>query len=251
MIRRTITAHISPYFGGLAPETHDYVRYLNDEARRRKSGVIWIALRNRILVHGDLNRALKSTASLGTLMLRDALSAGYLAHKPQPFWETAAIEGEEPVLRRGNSSYKKELRRLDKNWGRANSSTSAPVRFMGLSDHRIAFGLTTARPGLASCIPLQSATYIALLLQSPGQSATVTGFIPPTLLRRMLLDMSPRETDTAGGRALSSVFATMRSIARSCGAIVRKRHLSSGRWRPRLRPLIWNGSPSWPPMRVL
>ena len=148
MIRRTITAHISPYFGGLAPETHDYVRYLNDEARRRKSGVIWIALRNRILVHGDLNRALKSTASLGTLMLRDALSAGYLAHKPQPFWETAAIEGEEPVLRRGNSSYKKELRRLDKNRGRAKFKYERPGKIHGLERPSDSLRIDDRAPGL-------------------------------------------------------------------------------------------------------
>ena len=119
MIRQTITAHISPYLGGLAPETHDYVRHLNDEARRLKSGVSWIALDNRILAHGNINRALKFTQTLGAWALRRAISAGYLAHKPQPFWETAAIEGEELVLRRGNSSHRKWLRRLEKNQGRS------------------------------------------------------------------------------------------------------------------------------------
>jgi hypothetical protein len=115
MIRRTITAHISPYFGGLAPETHDFVLHLNEEAKRLRTGVSFIALANRILAHGNLYRATKVANTLGARLLRRAFADGFIAHQPQPRWETPGIKGEEVVLRRGNSQHRKELRRQEKN----------------------------------------------------------------------------------------------------------------------------------------
>ena len=113
--KRTITVHISPYVGGLAPETHDFIRRLNEEARRLRTGVSFIGLGNRILADGIIERALKFANTLGALVLRRAFADGYLAHRPQPRWETPAIEGEEVVLRRGSSGHRKELRRFEKN----------------------------------------------------------------------------------------------------------------------------------------
>jgi hypothetical protein len=120
MIRRAITVHISPYVGGLAPETHDFVRYLNEEAKRLRSGVSFIALANRILVRGNLGRL---ATTLGGWLLRDALAAGYVTWPRRPAWRyrdidrqtDLEIESEKQVLRRGNSQHRKELRRLEKN----------------------------------------------------------------------------------------------------------------------------------------
>ncbi len=114
MIRRTITAHISPYVAGLAPETRRFVGHLNGEAVRHKIGVRFIATANRILAHGNLERAARS-ATMGGWFLRSAIASCYIAHQPLPRWETPAIEGEEAVLRRGNSLHRKELRRQEKN----------------------------------------------------------------------------------------------------------------------------------------
>src|SRR5207248_1897142 len=105
--KRTITVHISPYVGGLAPETHDFIRRLNEEARRLRTGVSFIGIGNRILADGIIERALKFANTLGALVLRRAFADGYLAHRPQPRWETPAIEGEEVVLRRGSSGHRK------------------------------------------------------------------------------------------------------------------------------------------------
>ena len=72
---------------------------------------------NRILAHGNIERALKFANSLGGWLLHRAFADGYLAHRPQPRWEPPAIEGEEVALRRGNSGHRKKLRRLEKNRG--------------------------------------------------------------------------------------------------------------------------------------
>jgi hypothetical protein len=120
---RTITVHISPYLGGLAPETHDFVRYLNREAKRLRTGVSFIALANRILAHGNLERALKFANTVGGWLLRRGLDDGFLVHRPQRFmtpwgpitWLPSTIEREEDVLRRGNSGHRWKLRRFEKN----------------------------------------------------------------------------------------------------------------------------------------
>jgi hypothetical protein len=43
-LRATITAHISPYINGLAPETREFVVALNQEAKRLGTGVRFTAL---------------------------------------------------------------------------------------------------------------------------------------------------------------------------------------------------------------
>ena len=116
--KQTITVHISPYVGGLAPVTYDYIRRLNEEAKRLRTGVSFIALANRILAHGFIGRALRFANTLGAWQLRRALADGYLAHQPVPRWETPAIEGEQIVLRRGNSQHRAALRKLEKNRSR-------------------------------------------------------------------------------------------------------------------------------------
>jgi hypothetical protein len=97
---QTITVHISPHLGGLAPETRDVVAYINDEAERRRTGVKFTATANRIEATGPIEAA-ANTSTFGGLMLMEAIAAGYL-------------EGEEAVLRRGNSQHRKKLRRHDK-----------------------------------------------------------------------------------------------------------------------------------------
>lgn len=97
---RTITVHISPYANGLAPETRDVVAYINDEAERRRTGVKFRATANKIEATGPIEAA-ANTSTFGGLMLMEAIAAGYL-------------EGEEAVLRRGNSQHRKKLRRHNK-----------------------------------------------------------------------------------------------------------------------------------------
>src|SRR5262245_21857281 len=58
--KRSITAHISPYLGGLASETHQFVAYLNEEAARHKTRVRFVATANRIEAVGNLERAARS-----------------------------------------------------------------------------------------------------------------------------------------------------------------------------------------------
>jgi hypothetical protein len=94
---RTITVHISPYASGLAPETRDVVAYITDEAERRRTGVKFWATANKIEATGPIEAA-ANTSTFGGLMLLGAIAAGYL-------------EGEEAVLRRGNSQHRKKLRR--------------------------------------------------------------------------------------------------------------------------------------------
>jgi RNA polymerase sigma factor (sigma-70 family) len=101
VIRGTITAHISPYKNGLAPETLAFVAELNAEAERLNSGVKCIALANRIVATGDIHRAANCTTSLGGWFLRHAASARY-------------FDGEEWALRVVNSQWRKELRKRAK-----------------------------------------------------------------------------------------------------------------------------------------
>jgi hypothetical protein len=121
-MKHRITAHISPYLGGLAPETHRFVSELNKEAIRHKLPVIFTATANRILATGDLKRAANS-ATLSGWMLRRAIKNGYLDHERRRVWLKRAIrrqtdseiEGEKPVLKRGNSLHRRKLRRSEKN----------------------------------------------------------------------------------------------------------------------------------------
>ena len=103
MIRWKITGHISPNLNGLAPETHRFVASLNEEAARLGTGVRFTATANRILAIGGWGRAARSS-TLGGWFLRQAIAAGYL-------------EGEEPVLARGNSLHRGAVRRFEKNRG--------------------------------------------------------------------------------------------------------------------------------------
>jgi hypothetical protein len=97
---RAITAHISPYINGLAPETREFVVALNQEAKRLGTGVRFTALANRIEVAGKIEAAARSSTLCGWF-IRRALNDGY-------------ADGEEIVLRRGNSYWKKHLRKRDK-----------------------------------------------------------------------------------------------------------------------------------------
>jgi hypothetical protein len=128
--QRKITAHISPYLGGLAPETHQFVADLNEEAKRHKTRVRFVATANRIEAIGNLERAARSN-TLGGWLLRRALTAGYLEYEKRPVWWLDArsrqqldrqtdveIESEKPVLRRGNSQHRRKLRKLEKNRSR-------------------------------------------------------------------------------------------------------------------------------------
>jgi hypothetical protein len=98
--RGNITVHISPYENGLAPETHDFIAELNAEAARLNAGVQFVGLANRIEVSGDLEAG-ASSATLGGWLLRRAREVGY-------------FEGEQGVLHRGNSQWRKELRKRAK-----------------------------------------------------------------------------------------------------------------------------------------
>jgi hypothetical protein len=98
---RAITAHISPYLNGLAPETYDFVAALNAEASRLGTGIRYIATANRIEAVGEIERAAASKATLGGWFLRQGLAVGY-------------ADGEGTVLRRGNSEHRKKLRKRDK-----------------------------------------------------------------------------------------------------------------------------------------
>ncbi len=95
-----ITAHISPYAGGLAQETHHFVAELNAEAARRGTGVKYIALANRIEARGAIERASRQS-TLGGWFLSCAIAAGFL-------------NGEEAVLRLGNPVHRKKLRKRAK-----------------------------------------------------------------------------------------------------------------------------------------
>jgi hypothetical protein len=97
---RTITAHISPYSGGLAPETRIFVDALNDESARRRTGIKYTATANKIKASGSIETAAKQS-TLGGWFLRGAIRAGYL-------------DGEETVLKRGNSEHRKKLRKRAK-----------------------------------------------------------------------------------------------------------------------------------------
>ena len=98
---RTITAHISPYPGGIAPETRDFVRVLNDEAARHETGMEFTALANPIEARGPIKKAALSKTTLGGWFLAGAIIDGFL-------------DGEETVLRRGNSHVRKKIRKREK-----------------------------------------------------------------------------------------------------------------------------------------
>jgi hypothetical protein len=131
-MKHRITAHISPYLGGLAPETHNFVAELNKEAIRHKLPVRFTATANRILATGDLKRAANS-ATLGGWTLRRAIKNGYIDHERRRVWLKRAIrrqtdsemEGEKPVLKQGNSQHRGKLRRYEKN-RRVGAETLAP-----------------------------------------------------------------------------------------------------------------------------
>ena len=97
---RAITAHVSPYPSGLAPETRKFVEAINDEAERHKLKVKFTALANRIEVSGAIESAAASDTLLGWFVRR-AIRDGYL-------------DGPEAVFRRGNSEWRKTLRKRAK-----------------------------------------------------------------------------------------------------------------------------------------
>jgi hypothetical protein len=82
---------------GLAPETREFVARLNEEAKRRGTGVHYTALANRVEVAGNIEAAARSKSTLGGWFLRRAIDAG-------------CLEGEAGVLRRGNSEWRGRLR---------------------------------------------------------------------------------------------------------------------------------------------
>jgi RNA polymerase sigma factor (sigma-70 family) len=98
--RGNITVHISPYANGMAPETHDFIAELNAEAERLNAGVQFLGLANRIEVTGDVEGAASSATLVGWFLSR-AQKVGF-------------FEGEEGVLRRGNSKVRKEIRKRAK-----------------------------------------------------------------------------------------------------------------------------------------
>jgi hypothetical protein len=110
---RTITAHISPYPGGIAPETRDFVAFLNDEAARHQTGMEFTALANRIEAKGPVGRAARSKTTLGGWFLAGAIVDGFL-------------DGEEAVLRRGNSHVRKKIRKREKT--RAGRDTAEKIQ---------------------------------------------------------------------------------------------------------------------------
>jgi RNA polymerase sigma factor (sigma-70 family) len=101
VVRGTITAHISPYANGLAPETLAFVAELNAEAERLNTGVKYVGLANKIEATGDVHCAANCPTSLGGWFLRRAAQARY-------------FDGEEWALRVVNSQWRKELRKRAK-----------------------------------------------------------------------------------------------------------------------------------------
>jgi hypothetical protein len=99
--RRTITAHISPYANGMAPETFDWVAALNAEAERHGIGVKFTGLANKIEATGDIQGAANDHTTLCGWFLRRAIEAGYLG-------------GEDEVMRTCNPEWRKELRKRAK-----------------------------------------------------------------------------------------------------------------------------------------
>ena len=97
---RAITAHVSPYANGLAPETRIFVEALNEEAARRNLAVKFTAFANRIEARGAIQSA-AATNTLSGWFLRDAIRNGFL-------------QGEEAVFRHGNSEWRKKLRKRAK-----------------------------------------------------------------------------------------------------------------------------------------
>ena len=95
-----MTVHISPYKNGLAPETRDFIAELNAEAAQESLKVTYIGLANKIEVTGDIKGASNSD-NLGGWFLRRAQRVGY-------------SRGEEGVLRKGNSQWRKQLRKIAK-----------------------------------------------------------------------------------------------------------------------------------------
>lgn len=95
-----MTVHISPYRDGLAPETRDFIAELNAEAANTNIRVKYLGLANKIEAAGDIQGATNSN-TLGGWLLRRAQNAGY-------------SEGEEVVLRRGNSQRRAHLRKIAK-----------------------------------------------------------------------------------------------------------------------------------------
>src|SRR5262249_24346296 len=128
---KRLTAHISPYLDGLAPETHKFVGYLNEKAAQHKTRVRFVATANRIEAIGNLQRAARS-ATMGGWLLRRALAAGYLETEKKTVWlyrqireqTDREIESERFVLKRGNSQHRAKLRKLEKN--RRGTDTLAP-----------------------------------------------------------------------------------------------------------------------------
>jgi hypothetical protein len=98
---RSITGHISPYTNGLAPETRDFVAALNAEAERNGIGVKFVATANRIEATGDIEDAASDPTTMIGWFLGRAIESGYL-------------EGNEHVLRKGNSQHRKYLRKYAK-----------------------------------------------------------------------------------------------------------------------------------------
>jgi hypothetical protein len=95
-----MTAHVSPYRDGLAPETRVFVGAMNVEAEHRDLGVKFIAFANRIEARGAIQSA-AATDTLSGWFIRDAIRNGFL-------------QGEETVFRRGNSEHRKHLRKRAK-----------------------------------------------------------------------------------------------------------------------------------------
>ena len=92
-----MTVHISPYENGLALETHDLIAELNAEAAEKKIKVNYVGLANKIEIAGDIQGAADSD-TLGGWLVRHAHEVGY-------------FDGEEGVLRKGNSQWRKHLRK--------------------------------------------------------------------------------------------------------------------------------------------
>jgi hypothetical protein len=98
---RSITAHISPYINGLAPETRTFVAELNAESERLVLGVRFTAMANRIEVTGDVEAAAERSDTICGWFIGRAINVGYL-------------DGDYGVLRRCNSEWRKALRRRAK-----------------------------------------------------------------------------------------------------------------------------------------